>query len=462
MSVVLKLFTILLILLPKIAAAHPAEQALVLLLPTELYTTAGTLTVVASIVLISVLPVGLTDRVFRSAALVGASRFGTIQTVTSLISTACVFALIYVGITGPRDPQANLLPLMLWTGWWIGLFTVQGLLFDVWRWINPWSALYDLLIQRPEPILRFPNWLGAWPAAVLFFAYQVFLLADIAPSDPNRLANILLGYWVFTFTAMILFGKDAWLRRGEWVTVLFGLIGRLRIVHWDDRLRIGLPGWRALTEKLDVSLATFCLMILISGSFDGLKETFWWLGRIGVNPLEFPGRSAVVVPSVLGLIGAHVVVLTLFVAALALGILGLNTKAKPGLKDCYCRFAIAILPIALGYHIAHYLVTALVQTQYLAATLGDPLARGRNLFGLGHIRVTTGFLNTTDTVRMILLTNVYAVVISHVISVVMAHKIAGDLAQTRRDVIVLQLGLSALMIAYTVFGLWLLSTPRGA
>ena len=40
--------------------------------------------------------------------------------------------------------------------------------------------------------------------------------------------------------------------------------------------------------------AAFVTLVLASVSFDGLRETFWWLARLGINPLDFPGRSAVV------------------------------------------------------------------------------------------------------------------------------------------------------------------------
>ena len=47
-----------------------------------------------------------------------------------------------------------------------------------------------------------------------------------------------------------------------------------------------------------------------------------------------------------------------------------------------------LLPIALGYHFAHYLVTFMVQIKYVLSTLSDPLAQGWNLFGLGAVKVT--------------------------------------------------------------------------
>ena len=85
-----------------------------------------------------------------------------------------------------------------------------------------------------------------------------------------------------------------------------------------------------------------------------------------------------------------------------------------------------------------------------------------HLFGLGDLRITTGFLNTQASVKVIWLTQAGAVVVSHVISVLMTHHLAGRFCNKNKDLISIQFGLSVLMIAYTIFGLWLLASPRGA
>ena len=454
------------ILAPVQAFAHPAEQALVLLLPTELYTLGGTLAVAASILLISFAPHQKLAQLYRGFKIGRGFSSETAPLATSLLATFAFFALLFVGIHGPNDPQSNLLPQVIWTGWWVGLFVVQGLIGDMWRWINPWSGLAAILLGDRPATIKYPKGLGTWPALVIFLMFQVFLLADIAPSDPDRLATIALLYWLFTFAGMTLFGPAVWIKHVECFSVLFNLIGSLRPIHSGAETRIGLAGWASLPlAPLDTARALFCLTILVSGSFDGLRETFWWLGQIGINPLEFPGRSAVVWTSGIGLIVANLAVIFVYGFCVWAGIRTAQVFGTLGpvpYVQAFNTYAIAILPIALGYHFAHYFVSFLVQVQYLAATLGDPLARGWNLFGLGSLRVTTGFLNSTVTVKPILLTNVAAVVGSHIVSIAMAHHLSGRFSTKRRDLILIQLFLSILMICYTIFGLWLLSTPRGA
>ena len=103
----------------------------------------------------------------------------------------------------------------------------------------------------------------------------------------------------------------------------------------------------------------------------------------------------------------------------------------------------------------------MVQIKYVLSTVSDPLALGWNLFGLGAVKVTTGFLNVPETVKIIWLTQASIVVFSHVLSVLMSHRVAARLYNDNRSIALIQIGLAILTVAYTVFGLWLLASPRG-
>jgi hypothetical protein len=444
------------------ARAHASEQGFVLLLPTHIYIIGGTLAVVASVLLVTVLSPHTLAAIFRPIPLGRGWNMRGILILSSLLSTACFISLIGIGLFGPTDPQANLLPLVIWSVIWVAVFVVQGSVFDLWAWLNPWVGLHRLMLGDAAPIYRLPSRLQAWPAVLVFLSFQVFAIADIAPSDPRRLANIAAGYWIFTFLGMVIFGRKAWLSQVECFSVLFDLIGRLRMIVWVPSIRIGVPGWQALQRlALDRSQAIFCLVVLGAGSFDGLHETFWWLAKIGINPLEFPGRSAVIWTSSVGVLAASAALVGVFAIAVWIGVKIVGNSDFVTFESAFNGFAISILPIALGYHFAHFLVSFLVQIQFVAVAFGDPIQQGWDLFGLGNLRVTTGFLKAADSVKIIWLTQAGAVVLSHVLSVIMAHHVAGALVKTRKNIVRLQLGISVLMIVYTVFGLWLLATARG-
>ena len=120
-----------------------------------------------------------------------------------------------------------------------------------------------------------------------------------------------------------------------------------------------------------------------------------------------------------------------------------------------------ILPIALGYHLAHYLTSFLVDGQYALQAVTDPLDTGADFLGLGQFYVTTGFLNTPHTVRIIWLTQAGAVVTGHVIAILLAHAQAVRTFGTPRRAALSQAPLALFMVLYTFFGLWLLASPRG-
>ena len=56
------------------------------------------------------------------------------------------------------------------------------------------------------------------------------------------------------------------------------------------------------------------------------------------------------------------------------------------------RFALTLIPIAVGYHVAHYLVYLLIQGQYIIPLLSDPFGYGWDLFGTAGYRVDIGLV----------------------------------------------------------------------
>ncbi|MEO0994860.1 MAG: hypothetical protein AAFX62_13755 [Pseudomonadota bacterium] len=442
-----------LFLLPGPAFAHATDQAFVLLLPTDIYITAGVLVVALTVAALFLLPDRAVERLFSARRFEARAPTG-LATLTSLLSFVLLAALVALGLAGPRDPLSNLMPLMFWTVGWVGIVSLSGVLGNLWHGINPWTGLYALLApdwrQRPLP----ERW-GLWPATLLVIAFTAFLLADIAPDDPGRLASFTALYWIATMAGLLIAGPS-WLHQAELGHAICATYARL--TAWS-RTGIGGPGWQLL-RPLAPATGLFALTLLGAGSFDGLNETFWWLGLIGVNPLEFPGRSAVVIETLTGLLAALLLLYGAFALCVWLG-LRLGRTPVPFWSSAE-RLAISMLPIALVYHIAHYLPSFLVGIQYTLAALSDPLNTGADLLRLGEFRVTTGFFNRLDTVRPIWLTQAGLVVLGHVWSVMLAHRIALDLFGKGRQAAWATLPLSLFMIGYTFLGLWLLAAPRGA
>ena len=360
---------------------------------------------------------------------------------------------------------------------------------------------------------RLSEKLGYLPAIAGFLLFAWFELVSLAPEDPLILTKVVGSYWLFHCLAILAFG-ETWLQRGEPFSVFFRFISLLSpFTRTNKGITIGLPGYRLLSEPpIGWSGAAFVLITLATVSFDGLNKTFWWLHLNDINPLDFRGRSSVTLINGTGLLIAVTTLPGLYFLTTWLGWkLAKKQKKKqdthkPSIQDThkssiqdthessirdtrnsensaggthmpsYRSFAgllaLAIMPISLGYHLSHYTTQLLVNAQYALAAFSDPFAADWNLFNLQGFRVTTSFLSHHASVERIWLFQVVVIVAAHIFSVALAHLLALRLFNTNNSdgqnllnqklAVVSLLPMGILMVLYTLFGLWLLSTPTGA
>ena len=474
-----------------LAFGHAGERGFILLLPTGLFQAAGTMAVAASFLVVMWIHGAALHRVVEAARW---RLFRVPRRVpgSNEAASAALVVLVAAGLAGSRDPLANPLPLSVWTLLWVGLTFVHAVLGNVWPHVNPWTA-FARLIRRvlgrragdDSGLLPWPDALGGWPAVALLLVFAWFELVFPAPRDPAILAYAVAGYSVLTVAGMVLFGDAPWARNVEIFSRFF------RIVSWIAPLRTvpvekgehrlapaasargprgaaspagyllvaTMPGARLLgIGSLPAAGVVFVVVALATVSFDGLSRTFWWLGLLGENPLEHPGRTALVGRNTLGLIGAAAALLAAYAVSAAAGAWWSGAKAAPALR----RFVVSIVPIAFGYHFAHYLPSFLVDGQYALKALSDPFALGWNLLGMREFHVTASFLTHHASVEAIWYAQVGVIVAAHVAAVVALHGLAGESREGRLAPILSEIPLTVLMIGYTVFGLWLLSTPVAA
>jgi hypothetical protein len=259
---------------------------------------------------------------------------------------------------------------------------------------------------------------------------------------------------------MLAFGHAEWSRRGEFLSVFFSMVARFAVVERDKHGRVKLcwPGAKLLdADPLPLSGGAFILLALSSVSFDGLSKTFFWLGRTGINPLEFPGRTAVLDVSTAGLALTFLMLAVAFMLAAFFGerIAG----SAHALRAAAGLLVWSIVPIALAYHFAHNLTSLLVDGQYAVVALSDPFALGWNLFGTADMQVEAGIVAGAGQAWLLWNLQAAAIIVGHVIAVLVAHGLAWRLHPIAARAALSQIPLTLLMIVYTVFGLWLLATP---
>lgn len=430
-------------LLPGLALACALPPSIVMTLPTTYYIWGAALTVALTVPLAA-----RRGRPMPSPSLAPAMP-PTWTFATSYLGFLVFLGLIGIGFLGPRDPMHNLLTLVFWTLIWVLLPLLCLACGNLWAGLNPWSGPIKMtraLLGREKSVGL--TRLGHWPAVLGFFGFSWFQIVSLSPDDPLVLAQLALGYWVVIFLLGVLEGED-WIWQGEFFCLYVLLLSRLAPI-WREagHLKVGWPGAQLLRHPaLDASGTAFVLLLLSALSFDGLRDTFWWLDRIGQNPLEFGGRSAVVGENTFGLLAAWALTTALVLGALALGrkMTGATLPTGPVM--------LSFLAIAAGYHGAHYLLMLLTAGQYLLSALNDPFFRGDAFLGLPPFYVSYGLL--TDRGTMVLIWNLqFALILgAHMLAITLAHR----LSPSARAL----LPLDALMVLYTIFGLWMLSSPTG-
>ena len=357
---------------------------------------------------------------------------------------------------------------MVWIIWWIGFAYVSALLGDLWAVINPWRTIFEAVdtiyrgvTRRPGLSLglHYPAALGVWPAFVLLLAFAWIELVYPNPAVPRFIASLAIAYSVLTLAGMLLFGCERWLKRGEVFALVFGTFARFAPIELrtgaDRTLRLRPFGAGLLdTAAISTSMMAFVLLLLASVLFDGALGTPEW-GRLeralagqlpGLQDRELAVRSAGLIAFWLVFFGAYVGVCAVMSAVT-------GNRLSP--LELARRFALSLVPIAIGYHVAHYLTFLLIQGQYIIPLLSDPSGFGWNLFGTAGYRIDIALLGA----RFAWYAAVAAILTGHIAAVYLAHREAMETFDVHALALRSQVPLTALMVLYTFVSLSILAEP---
>ena len=435
--------------LPAEAAAHAFGARYDLPLPLDLWLAAAGLTVALSFLVFTL--------VLRRAGSASTPRLVLLRlpplalVALRAVSVCVFFVLIAAGLFGTQDPFRNLAPAFVWIAWWIGFTYLSALVGDLWTVLNPWKALYPA--RHFGPRRELPAVVGVWPATVLLLAFTWIEIAWDGNAVPANIAWLAIGYSLLTWAGMFVFGREAWLASGEVFAVYFGFIARLApsevrsgnaaACEWALR-----PPAAGLLDPRPVSTsaAFFVIVMLATVTFDGLRET----------PLWAVDSSAWAAAATAGLLLVPCVFALVILGASALMAWLARGDTRPASALELARlFVPTLLPIALAYHVAHYLSYLLVAGQVVIPLASDPFGRGWDLFGSAHYPIAVGIVGA----RFAWYTSVVVIVAGHVLAMYLAHRLALGRFSAPRTARRSQYPLAALMVAYTMASLWILAQP---
>jgi hypothetical protein len=388
----------------------------------------------------------------------------------------------------------NLAPTLVWVVWWVGVAYASALVGDLWAVLNPWQVLFawsEALYRRLKPggvlawRLPYPRAWGVWPGVMLFLVFAWVELIFDGAAVPANLALLALGYTGLTWAGMWVFGPEVWLRYGEAFALAFGLLARfapteVRVIQPEvcqtcsldcrdqdgqcincyacfQRAEADRREWNVRPfatgllrhETVSISEMVFVLLVLTTVTFDGVRATPLWV--------RFEQALAVFLPPVvtrtLGLAFLPGLFLGIYVTFCRVMVV---TSGIPRSTTAVARrFIYTLVPIALAYHIAHYLSFLLIQGQFIIPLLSDPFGFGWELFGTASYRPNLGLVRA----RFAWFTAVTAIVVGHILAVYLAHRVALRTWRTQRSVLRSQYPMVVLMLGYTMISLWLLAQP---
>ncbi len=408
-----------------------------------------------------------------------------------LVSAALLVLVVAAGFAGDQTPTRNLAPTWVWVIWWVGFAYVSALVGNLWAVVNPCAAIFRWgeRAMLPRGRLAFRPALGMWPAVILFAAFAWTELVYDGRSIPARLSLVATGYSLITWAGMLAFGRADWLRHGDPFAAAFGVLARfapteVRVTNpalcrgcaagcaqggpcvncgecfvraapaereWNLR-----PFGSGLLRGIDVSvsMAGFVVLLLSSVTFDGFTATPAWaaLENALYEKLALLGGARLTVIDTFGLLAFPLgfgLVYRLVIGLVALA----GGGARPG--TLARLFVLSLVPIAIGYHLAHYFTYFVIQGQLIIRLASDPFGLGWNLFGTGRYRPDIGIVGA----RFAWHTAVIAIVAGHIAAVWVAHSIALREYPTRRQAVRSQLPMLLLMVGYTVLSLWIIAQP---
>jgi hypothetical protein len=406
--------------------------------------TAGTAAVVISFIFVAAL---WTEPRLKGAAAgravpAGAQRLADARVTRLALQTVglVVFAaMLAVAWLGPAASNENPAPTWFYVWFWVGLVGVSLLFGRIYRLANPLrtagTVLHDLLgsPQRSAALDK----LRYWPAVIGLGAFLWLELVSPNRDNARVVATFITIYALANIAGGAWFGPK-WFDRCDGFEVYFSLIGRLSPLgrRNDGAIVLRNPLDGLLTGPADKGLTPLVLTALGSTAFDGITRlTFWTDLDSSAKASEWRPYPSIL----LGTAGLVVTILT--IAGLYAGTIWATERfVKPGTGSAFDLFVHTLIPIMLGYTIAHYFSFALFQGQ----------AGYRLMFGDSTIDYTVVGTSTIAFVQII------GIVAGHIVAVFAAHDQSVSVLRKGFEKFG-QVPMMGLMVSYTMIGITLVS-----
>lgn len=357
------------------------------------------------------------------------------------------FAYVALTLAAGEDRLTNPVFGIVYVLIWVGIVPLSLAFGPVWRMISPWRtiawALSKLLRTDPEHgVQPLPERWGLWPAAIALYAFVWLELVSPSQTLLGTLRLWLVVYGVVMVVGALLYGTR-FLARADPFEVYSSLLAKLSV--WgrhDGRLVLVSPLRNLATTTPQPGLAAVMAVLLGSTAYDSFRESPPFVQYVQGSDVSQTLVTNVALAGFVLLAGA----------ILTLGTMATGVDDSVRRRDLPRLFAHSMMPIVVGYMVAHYFSYFVFMGQQTLIQMSDPLSRGDDWLGTGDWAVNNWLIYQATALAVL---KVVAVVTGHILGAVASHDRAVHLLPARHHVTG-QLSLLAAMVAFTAGGLYLL------
>jgi hypothetical protein len=372
-------------------------------------------------------------------------------TMRALMLAAFVWAGL--GLFAGQDQLTNPIFGFVYVWMWVGLVPLSILLGTFWRVLNPIRTIHRGLsalarVDRRHGLIDLGDRIGVWPASVGLFGFAWLELIE-----PDRTALAVVRVWALVWLVALIIGAvifgDRWIGAADPFEVYATTVAQIspwRRVQHELRLvnpLAGLSSWDPPPGSAAV-VAT----LLGSTAYDSFTNNSRWIQTVqssDLSPLLWGTGGLLTMIAIVGI--------TFSLASLWMHRFRRNAALRPG--DFPRLMAGSVVPIVIGYAIAHYFTLLVVEGQRTAINWSDPIGLGWNVFGSAQMGVDQSIFNHPTAVAMV---QVAAIVGGHLVGIIVAHERSLQLVEPCHA-LPAQVPMLAVMIFYTCSGLLLLFSP---
>ncbi len=341
-------------------------------------------------------------------------------------------------------------PLTVYVALWVGMPLISAIFGDIWRSISPFETIVTTMEWTARklnlPPLKDKGEIagGYWPAVIALTWFLFFELCYHDGTTNEAVGGAMVAYTVGMLGGAAIYGRR-WLHQADGFGVLFSLLAKMSPFYRDNsgalKVRMPLSGLATIEGRIDI-LAVI-LVVLGGTTFDSLAGSTLWPDIVG-TPRGWTSTGI----NTLGMLA----VITIMALLYWLGSLAVGWFTEQSATQVARSFAHSLVPIVLGYTLAHYFsLLVLDGGQNFLRLLSNPFDRGSNWFGTSDW-VVNFLLVSTDAIAWV---QFLAIVLGHIFAVLIAHDRALE-TNTATEATWTQRPMLIVMVFYSIVGLWLL------